>query len=66
MHTKYKIGNSVYLNDKRYVIHEVRVNYDGEPKYRAVHAHKGELIDERILTEAELNYAAQEQFSATY
>lgn len=63
MYTKYKIGNSVYLNDKRFVIHEVRVNYDGETKYLAVRAHKGELIDERILTEADLNYAAREQFA---
>lgn len=62
MHTKYKIGYSVYLNDKRYVIHEVKINYDGDVKYRVVHAHRGEMIDERILTEADLNYAAREQF----
>lgn len=63
MHTKYKIGNSVYLDDKRFVIHEVKINYDGCAKYRVVRAHRGEVIDERILTESDLNYAAREQFS---
>ena len=64
---KYKIGNSVFLSyGKRFIIHDILKDFDGKPLYKIVRAFKGELIDERILTEADLNYAAQEQFSATY